>query len=675
MPDIIIHKCTLHIVRRGGWSWGPDPKAFARAAVKGLGVLLERYLAELWPDGADVEVAAPVKVALPVRLADLKAACEEGFDAAKAEALGERFQIAIAQAVERAVSASAGAKADRPAASAPARRPAAVGTDPRAKLLKLLVAWLRQGELEAILRSVGAATVESWDRTLLASPGDRPFGSVPLPVETESPPAHGCPPDDSVPPPKANAPVGASIADRQAARGEIVRARIIALVVAAASGRVGTGTLAAATADGVDSGPIGAASVADVDRELPLSIAPVAADAPRLPVIRADPQRPEAVARSARPGSKARMPDIPKATAQPVPARPGGVVRRHSGKARATGGTVHSVLPFLMLGPLAKIGYLDALDAMLSSANPSGEAALFGTALAFKVLDPPERGWQRSPAAAATAALFAGIDEPASNEAVAAFARQAADFLPALDRVLADALARGHEPDAPLLLCAASTGGWLLAELGGLFPIAWADSWDKLLDTAVQFGKPRLLIPAADADGRLFARLDNLGFRFLTDAPPTRNEAWRAIRRLPHERWWINDVDAAEGPLVVAGRKLGPAAETLAVCWRELAAARRAVAPGNGGPLETSLALAAAVALADLSWNLWQSSGDTDPLLALERFGDLDARVELRADEILVKLPLGKRSMDLAACGLLGDVAGVPWLGGRLVRFSGGSPW
>ncbi len=82
--------------------------------------------------------------------------------------------------------------------------------------------------------------------------------------------------------------------------------------------------------------------------------------------------------------------------------------------------------------------------------------------------------------------------------------------------------------------------------------------------------------------------------------------------------------------------------------------------------------LAAAVAMADLSWTLWKDTGDTDPLLALERFGDLDARIRSGPDEILVKLPLGKRSTDLSRHGLLDDVAGVPWFGGRVVRFAGG---
>ena len=102
---------------------------------------------------------------------------------------------------------------------------------------------------------------------------------------------------------------------------------------------------------------------------------------------------------------------------------------------------------------------------------------------------------------------------------------------------------------------------------------------------------------------------------------------------------------------------------------------RTSVAQGDAEALETSLSLAASVALADLSWTLWESDGDTDPLLALERFGDLDARVHWGPDEVLVKLPLGKRSADLSAHAVLGDVAGVPWFEGRVVRFSGGSPW
>jgi hypothetical protein len=662
MPDVVIHHCTLNVVRRGGWSWGADPKGVARAAVAALRVLLERQLVGLWPERVDAEIAAPVRVVLPVRLSDLKAAADGRLDDNPATALGECFRAAVAQAVAGAMSMPATAQAaPAPAAGITAPRPAAADVDPRASLLKLLIGWWRRGELEGVLLSVGVSTAEAWQHTLLATPGGRSFHAGPSGPQSEPQRSSGAPSAAAVPSPRSAVRTHPTSGGQPPSRVEVLRARLLALVAAVAEKRIGFGAIDRTFA-------------AALDREFPLAAVALEAAAPRQPSPAAGPPRqPPPAASPPQPGgAAARTTPVPTGPASAVPDV---VARGPSGRGRAAGGTAHSALPFLLLDTLAKVGYLEALGALLSAADLSGEAAGFAAALAFKVLEAPERGWRRTPAALTTAALFAGLGEPVTNDALAAFARRAADFLPALDRVLSDALARGHEPAAPLLLGAAPAGGWLLAEADGLFPAAWSASWEGLLETADRFGRPLLLVPAPGADSRLFARLHGAGLRFLTDAPPVGGESWRPVRRLPHERWWTNDTAGPEGPLVAAARKLGPSAEALAACWRALAVERHAVAPGESGPLETSLALAAAVALADLSWDLWKGLGDTDPLLALERFGNLDARVQFGPDEVRVKLPLGKRSLDLAARGRLGDVVGVPWLGGRVLRFSGGSPW
>lgn len=251
---------------------------------------------------------------------------------------------------------------------------------------------------------------------------------------------------------------------------------------------------------------------------------------------------------------------------------------------------------------------------------------------------------------------------------------KAADFLPALDLVIVDALARGHEAGQPLLLREIAASGWFLVEAEGVFPIAHSGARDGLLAAIDRFERPVLLVPAESVAGDLLTRLDAGGYHFITDAPPARGESWRPLRRPPAERWWTNEAIASEGSLVASARKLAASAQAFQACWEEMML-RTSVAPGDAEALETSLSLAASVALADLSWTLWESDGDTDPLLALERFGDLDARVHWGPDEVLVKLPLGKRSADLSAHAVLGDVAGVPWFEGRVVRFSGGSPW
>ena len=194
-----------------------------------------------------------------------------------------------------------------------------------------------------------------------------------------------------------------------------------------------------------------------------------------------------------------------------------------------------------------------------------------------------------------TAAIFAGLEEPASNNALAEFAGKMMDFAPALDRVVADALVSGSVEGSPLLLCEVSAGGWLLAEVDGVFPIAWSSSSEALLRTVERFGRPPILVPQSSAGGGLLARLDVQGFQFVTDAPPTRGESWRRFHRLPHERWCTNDVEAPEGQLVVSARKLASAHASLQTAWEELAF-RPCVAPGDGGALETSVTLATAVA-------------------------------------------------------------------------------
>jgi hypothetical protein len=181
-----------------------------------------------------------------------------------------------------------------------------------------------------------------------------------------------------------------------------------------------------------------------------------------------------------------------------------------------------------------------------------------------------------------------------------------------------------------------------------------------------------LLVPADCADVDVLERLGAVGVGFVTDAPPTRGEAWRSLRRR-EGRWWTNLTGVAEGMLVAAARSLGPSSEVLAACWTELAERRPGLVPRGDEPLERSLTLVTGVALAEMAWTLWRTAdGGTDPLLTLDRFADLDARVRFDPDQVRVALPLGKRALDLAEHHLLDDVAGVPWFGGRVVRFSGG---
>jgi hypothetical protein len=78
--------------------------------------------------------------------------------------------------------------------------------------------------------------------------------------------------------------------------------------------------------------------------------------------------------------------------------------------------------------------------------------------------------------------------------------------------------------------------------------------------------------------------------------------------------------------------------------------------------LERHLGVVAGAALGSLAQELWGTNTSNAPLLALERFNDLE--VELRLDGVLaVAIPRGQRWLDLGRAGLL-DRWAVPWANG-----------
>jgi hypothetical protein len=117
--------------------------------------------------------------------------------------------------------------------------------------------------------------------------------------------------------------------------------------------------------------------------------------------------------------------------------------------------------------------------------------------------------------------------------------------------------------------------------------------------------------------------------------------------------------------------RLGELDAAAAATSRELLALRPAVAPGKAPALDETAALAAAMGLGLLAWSLWRELEPVDPLLALVRLGDLDGTARLTPDSIEVRPAVGRRYLDLKSKHLLADIAGVPWLGGRIVRFVG----
>lgn len=608
MPDVTIHRCVMRVVRRGGWSWGPEPKRLVADVVRALPALLAAELARILPEDAGGEVSAPVRLDVRIGLADLREWARRG----ARETQGAVAEVGgIAAAVRRALAAEMPA-ARLIAAPAPGAQPDAAAPVPdahtrRAAVLNVLVAWRTAGALEELLRGLPDLAIATWHLLLLES------GVVPEVAAREEPPARAVGGGTSQGPTTAGlASLLEPLAERAAVAAPIdrLRLRLLAAVELAVVASVP---------------PANASARAAIDACLALEQG----------------------------DGEARSRTQTRRTAG-------------SGTRRAVSGTevrVSSALPFLLLGPLRRIGWLDALDATFAAADLENALPALAVALATKVLPEPERGWRRTHAAAACAAAFAGDAEPRPDPEVTEVARIAAPLAPALDAVLRRSLLDGHRAGDPLLLCAAESV-WLLVEPEGVFLMAHADDPEAVAARALETAA-LVFVPAGEADATMLAVLHAAGVTFVTPARPVRGELWHLVRGTHSPRLFTNGRAAA----------FVPPSETVAARAREvwLAFGRR---PLPGRPpepsLERALTLAAAVALGTISWELWRKREPTDPLLALERFSDLEGTVRFEERRVRVRLPLGKRYRDLKEAGFLEDVPRVPWLGFRPVVFAGG---
>src|SRR5579859_2964920 len=73
--DIVVRRCTVQVVRHGGWSWGPQPRRLVDQVLAALPGLIAERMAHLVPDGAsgNVEITEPLRIAVSLSLADLRA--------------------------------------------------------------------------------------------------------------------------------------------------------------------------------------------------------------------------------------------------------------------------------------------------------------------------------------------------------------------------------------------------------------------------------------------------------------------------------------------------------------------------------------------------------------------------------------------------------------------------
>lgn len=637
--DVLIQRCSLRIARRGGWSWGPDPRSLMRAAMLRLPELVAGRLGEMWPREVHGHAAVPLRLRIPLRLDELMALA--GDTPASEAAAAMAVERAVAHRVDAVLRTWVEREAGRVAGPAPASvEPVPPGSEAPApdpqrlwagSVLAVLLGWERQGSLQAQLLSFTQPALAAWHDDLL-----RPGGKE---AATHDAAEHAAvlrlAGECAILP----LPLAPSL------RASLVR-RITFAVRCAQEFRLRPG-------DPLLHQALRAQRALDLPSPGSIDAAPAAGD----------PATPSAAVRAGH------EPALPARTApRTLPA-----VRPDAWG--VTGDIeVASALPFLLLGPLSRTGYLLAVRAVFEAAQQLPRLPCLALALARKVLAPPQRGWLRSAEATTAARAFAGAAAPPADAELAELARQLAGHVSPLDATVAGSLCAGHTAGRPLLLQAARSGadaGWLLFEEEGLFPIAWAARIELLYARLAALGHELLLVPDAAVSGALLDTLDEAGLRFVTDAQPARGQAWRALHRTGL-RAWSNDRQQPAEPLLAAAQRLDGDSQQAEALWRALTTERPGLPVGSEPALERSLALAAALALGTLAWSLWRERERVTPLLALQRFCDLSARVSYRADRVEVRLPLGRRFLDLQAARLLDDVPDVPWFDGRPVRFERG---
>jgi hypothetical protein len=672
-PDVVVQRASVDVVRRGGWSWGSDPDALVRRVLDALSALLARELAGL-PDDTHVEITEPVVLDVRVRLSELLAG-GVGRVSLRSPAGPGRVQAAVRMGDLVLSPASAGSEEPGPVdmAAVPAPPPDSTPPDsapPRqapadpawtarpaaafvaelavrhefAALIELLPEQSRRGLADAVAAAVGPDDSDAVLVTLLPTLASH----VELAALLELLPISALRTWREIwaTRPRSGSRPGTALETADAVSGELD----------AAIARLSTGSPATEAAP-----PGGAAGIlADLPRSAPTPPARVASPAGSAPSAIPEASPPPALP----------VPDVLSAVR---PSRDRGPVE------------VESALPFLVTGPLARLGVLDALLPAMAAAGVRGgtdlvtRSQLFAAALGCTVLGPLRRGWLRNPADRTAAAAFAGLDD-LPDEAVSDLVRTDTAAAPVLDAVVALALCRGHSPDRPLLLAEVrgeAGEGLLLADPEGLFPISWTGDTDLVLRHWTACGRPLMLLgeptgrePVLGPVGQEYLRpLAAAGVRFATGLPPIRGERWH---RLPGRRCWISPgADPAPGVVTSLARLPGELSR-LDGLVRALAVERRAapLAPPTG--LARTLPLVAALGLGTISWLLWKDREPTDPLLTLERFADLSGVVRFGPDEVAVRVPLGRRHSDLLRNGLLADVRDVPWLHGRTLTFTGG---
>ena len=180
MADILIHRCTLRVIRHGGWNWGPHPGRLAQDAVRILPELLAKKLSELLPEEEEQQIATPIRIRLSMRMSELSggvlSAPSPGapqVGTPPSSTLEERMEAALRAAFGLVRSSPQSLHARKPEHSAVENIEAVISHDQSPEsgaLAGLLLAWHEQGVLERRLAALPWEQLETWHRRLRFDP-------------------------------------------------------------------------------------------------------------------------------------------------------------------------------------------------------------------------------------------------------------------------------------------------------------------------------------------------------------------------------------------------------------------------------------------------------------------------------------------------------------------------
>ncbi len=640
MSDVLIHRCTLRVVRRGGWSWGPDPKRFLDQVMRTFPALLAKKLGAFLGDEVDREIAAPIRIRIPVRLGDFMP--EVSGTSLPRSGRGET--VSLDARIESALYSAFGREQPRSEQIQPRERFPTSPVIPqlpgpgglvgvRGALWRLLSKWLSEETLESRLSEFSAPELETWHEALRRySPQED--GNLP---QNEQPTVERV--DDFIR--KLSPPLNLP------SRTDWLRKRIVIAIQLAVELRIAIGDKLLWQT---------------LDQALPVKELPSAA-----PVLVTESASDVSFSPAGTPSLALKSP--PKTTASRDASQP----RASANLCSTWEVEVDCALPFLLLGPLSRLGYLDLAAAVLEAAGLEDNGCLFAACLAYKVLSPPNRGWLRDAASCTAAAAFAGLNAPVPEEDLVDFSHKIALHIGPPCALLADTVIRGHSQNTPVALCRADTetsAGFLLVDAEGCFPIARESDLESFLPMLRKLDS--VVLVSRDAAGpHLLKNLRNAGLTFVTEVPPTRTEPWRRVQQGSMSLGWTNHAQPESEFVLRAARAMGLTSEEAITLWEAFGIARPAAVRARLDQLDHALTIAAAVSAGVIAWKLWHARGRVTPQLALQRFGDLGARIRFDSTSVLVRLPLGRRHQELSENGLLTPVRHIPWLGGRDVEFGG----